>query len=259
MPSAMRLRRSLPVTLMEAKEEAFESLRTLRPGFCLQYGRRTARGVARSPDSGDSGLPADPVPRLRPLTLAFCLDKARTKEILAYNDSRPPPFALIRSMEEFEETRVRFPPMVKPLHEGSSKGIYNSCVVRNPEDLEREVRTILDAYHEPALVEEFLPGREFTVAILGNGDDLRVLPIVEIRFDALPAGMNPIYSYEAKWVWDRSDKPLEIFTCPASIDEPLAVGDRVALPADLPGAPVPRLGPHRRPPGRQRGSPIFLR
>jgi D-alanine-D-alanine ligase len=124
-------------------------------------------------------------------------------------------------MEEFEEARLRFPSIVKPLHEGSSKGIYNSCVVRDPEALEQEVRAVLDTYGEPALVEEFLPGREFTVALLGNGDDVRALPIVEISFDALPAGMNHIYSYEAKWVWDRSDAPLEIFSCPAQISRDL--------------------------------------
>ena len=77
---------------------------------------------------------------------------------------------------------------------------------------------MLDVYHEPALVEEFLPGREFTVAIMGNGPELSILPIVEIKFDSLPAGMNPIYSYEAKWVWDTTDAPLEIFECPARLD-----------------------------------------
>jgi len=156
-----------------------------------------------------------------PLTLAVCLDKARTKEILSYHRIPNAPFSLVRSMEEFEDTRVRFPAIVKPLHEGSSKGIYNSCVVRDAVELEREVRTVLSTYHQPALVEEFLPGREFTVAMLGNGDDLRVLPVVEIMFDALPAGMNPIYSYEAKWIWDTTDRPLEIYGCPARLDGPL--------------------------------------
>jgi len=66
-----------------------------------------------------------------------------------------------------------------------------------------------------------LPGREFTVAVLGNGSDLRILPIVEINFDALPEGVNPIYSYEAKWVWDREEDPLQIFTCPAVLDASL--------------------------------------
>jgi len=79
------------------------------------------------------------------------------------------------------------------------------------------VSWLLDNYREPALVEEFLPGREFTVAILGNGRDVRVLPVVEIRFDSLPDGVNPIYSYEAKWVWDLSTHPLNIFRCPAEL------------------------------------------
>ncbi len=79
---------------------------------------------------------------------------------------------------------------------------------------------MLDTYRQPALIEEFLPGREFTVALLGNGADLQVLPIVEINLASLPAGVNPIYSYEAKWIWDTEENPLSIFTCPAPL-EPL--------------------------------------
>jgi D-alanine-D-alanine ligase len=89
--------------------------------------------------------------------------------------------------------------------------------VSNSQELKREVTTIIERYNEPALVEEYLSGREFTVAMLGNGTDLNVLPIVEIKFDSLPAGVNPIYSYEAKWIWDRSDNPLDIFACPANL------------------------------------------
>jgi D-alanine-D-alanine ligase len=156
-----------------------------------------------------------------PLTLGICLDKARAKEILAYNGIRTAPFTVVRSMDQFDDGRVHFPAMVKPLHEGSSKGIYNSSVVNSREELERETCKVLSTYSEPALVEEFLPGREFTVAIMGNGRDVRVLPIVEIKFDALPPGVNPIYSYEAKWIWDTTDKPLEIFDCPAKLDPAL--------------------------------------
>jgi D-alanine-D-alanine ligase len=128
---------------------------------------------------------------------------------------------VIDSLAGLDDLRLRFPSIVKPLHEGSSKGVYDSCVVRTPEELEREVRTVIETYREPALVEEFLYGREFTVALLGNGDDVQVLPIVEISFAALPPGANPIYSYEAKWVWDIREKPLEIFQCPARVDDGL--------------------------------------
>jgi D-alanine-D-alanine ligase len=71
------------------------------------------------------------------------------------------------------------------------------------------------------LVEEYLPGAEFTCAVLGNGDDAAVLPIVGMRYDALPDGSLPVYGYEAKWLWDRPERPLEIFECPARIDDAL--------------------------------------
>ena len=70
-------------------------------------------------------------------------------------------------------------------------------------------------------MEEFLPGREFTVAVLGNGTETEVLPIVEINFDQLPKDLIPIYSYEAKWVADTRANPLDIFSCPAKIDHVL--------------------------------------
>lgn len=206
------------VALVEANEEAFPRLRALRPCFVFNI----AEGLYGS--SRESQIPAIlemlRIPYLGsdPLTLGICLDKSRAKEILAYHGIPTPSFAVIAGMEDFEDVRVKFPSIVKPLHEGSSKGVYDSCVVRTPEELEREVRTVHSTYGEPALVEEFLTGREFTVAIMGNGAGARVLPIVEIKFDALPPGANPIYSYEAKWLWDTVEKPLDIYGCPADLE-----------------------------------------
>lgn len=217
------------VHMIEADEGAYQKLLENRPDFAFNMSEGLY-GVSR-----EAQIPAMlemlQVPYLGsdPLTLAVCLDKARAKEILAYHGIPTAPFTVVRSMDEFSskigfrsgggQSRIKFPAIVKPLHEGSSKGIYNSCVVRNSGDLEREVRIVLTTYNQPALVEEFLSGREFTVAILGNGASVRTLPIVEIKFDALPPGMNPIYSYEAKWIWDTTEDPLKIFQCPAELDE----------------------------------------
>jgi D-alanine-D-alanine ligase len=209
------------VIMIEADEHAFEKLRRRDCDFVFNI----AEGLHGS--SREAQIPAMldmlQIPYLGsdPLTLGICLDKSRAKEVLAHYGVATAPFNVVHSMEELQDARVRFPSIVKPLHEGSSKGVYDSCVVRSPKDLEREVKTILEVYREPALVEEFLTGREFTVALLGNGDDVRVLPIVEIRFDALPPGANPIYSYEAKWVWDTRETPLEIFHCPAALPDSL--------------------------------------
>jgi D-alanine-D-alanine ligase len=152
-----------------------------------------------------------------PLTLNLCLDKSRTKEILAYYELPTSRFRVV-SENNFSFNSLHYPLMVKPLHEGSSIGIRNNSLVTTNQEMRERVVWLLDAYHEPALVEEFLPGREFTVPIIGNGADARVLPIVEIVFDSLPRGVNPIYSYEAKWIWDQSSNPLEIFKCPARLD-----------------------------------------
>ncbi len=209
------------VVMIEANEMAFEKFRTLRPDFVFNIAEGMY-GVSR-----EAQIPAMlemlQIPYLGsdPLTLGICLDKARAKEILSHHKIPTAGFSVIGSMNDFEDVRLKFPAMVKPLHEGSSKGIYNSCVVHNPDELANEVKIILDTYNEPALVEDFLPGREFTVGMLGNGDDVQVLPIVEIKFDALPSGVNPIYSYEAKWIWDQTESPLDIFECPAQLNEPL--------------------------------------
>ena len=152
-----------------------------------------------------------------PLTLNLCLDKARAKEVLAFNRLPTPRFRVI-SAEKISKNGLSYPVIVKPLYEGSSMGICNNSLVRSHEEMHERVRWVLDEYNEPALVEEYMAGREFTVAILGNGPSARVLPIVEIKFDSLPEGMNPIYSYEAKWIWDQPSNPLQIFECPAQLD-----------------------------------------
>jgi D-alanine-D-alanine ligase len=92
--------------------------------------------------------------------------------------------------------------IVKPLHEGSSKGIFERSVVTTADELSQQLLEVLTVYKQPALVEAFLAGREFTVGLLGNGDSVETLPIVEITFEHLPAHSRKIYSYEAKWLWD---------------------------------------------------------
>jgi len=110
---------------------------------------------------------------------------------------------------------------MKPVAEGSGKGIFNSSFVNNMNDLHERLSENLQNYKQPFIVEEFLPGREFTVALLGNGNHTEILPIVEINFSELPDDLIPIYSFEAKWIADTRENPLDIFSCPAKVDKPL--------------------------------------
>lgn len=207
------------VSLVNAASDPCGEFRRLRPDlvFNIAEGLNGASREAQVPAMLDFlGLPytgSDPV------TLGVCLDKQRTKEILAYHRIPTPRFTVVRALAEVPQ-RLRYPLLVKPTLEGSSKGVTDKALVQNRRELLRQVDWVLSSYGQPALIEEFLPGREFTVALLGNGAELRTLPIVEIDFSTLPAGVNPIYSFEAKWLWDREEDPLKIFACPAPL-EPL--------------------------------------
>jgi len=215
------LSRHEEVVLIEADEDAYERLRGARPDMVFNM----AEGLWG--ESREAQLPAMmemlriPYTGSSPLTLGLCLNKARTKELLSRYGIPTARFAVVGDHSANPERYLNFPMVVKPLYEGSSKGIKNDSVVSCPEELKARVRTVIEDYRQPALVEEYLDGREFTVALIGNGPALNVLPIVEINYSALPEGVNHIYSYEAKWILDRPENPLDIFTCPAPVNERL--------------------------------------
>lgn len=208
--------------LIEADKEAFAKLDSSRPDMVFNM----AEGVWG--ESRESQLPAImemlriPYTGSSPLTLALCLNKARAKEVLSHYGIPTPRFFVAKDAGVEIERYLSFPVMVKPLYEGSSKGITNDSLVLDPAAFKDKVSNIVSEYRQPSLVEEFIGGREFTVALLGNGDGLKVLPIVEINYSSLPEGVNPIYSYEAKWVLDRPEAPLNIFSCPADISDRLS-------------------------------------
>ncbi|MEW6359882.1 MAG: D-alanine--D-alanine ligase [Planctomycetota bacterium] len=218
------------VTLIEADEEAFGTLRALRPDlvFNIAEGRNGAGREAQIPAILE--MLDIPYTGSDPVTLGICLDKSRTKEILAYHGIPTPRFIVVEKAEEING-QAFLPAVAKPLWEGSSKGITDDCLVHDAAALRRKVAQLARRYRQPVLVEEYLPGREFTAAVLGNGAGARVLPLVEMDFSALPAGANPMYSYEAKWVWDDPEKPIEVHRCPAEMDDGLrqAVEDVVKM------------------------------
>ncbi|MEJ2635308.1 MAG: ATP-grasp domain-containing protein [Calditrichia bacterium] len=153
-----------------------------------------------------------------PLTLAICLNKARAKEVLSYYLIPTPAFRVFYPLQEINVEEVEFPAIVKPVSEGSSKGIFNDSVVLNATDAKKKIREKIQRYNQPVMIERFLTGDEYTVAIWGNGDDIEILPVVAINYQNLPEGAQPIYSYEAKWIWDTPQQPLEIFQCPATLE-----------------------------------------
>jgi len=219
------------VTLIDAVEDVYDALRADRPDIVFNMAEGSSGPCREGHVPSILEYLDIPYTASDPLTLNICLDKARTKEILSFHGLPTARFRVVAE-KDFSFNSLHYPLVVKPLYEGSSIGIWDNSLVRTRKDMRERVSWLLDRFNEPALVEEYLDGREFTVAILGNGTEARVLPIVEIKFDTLPRGVNPIYSYEAKWIWDRSEDPLQIFECPARLDEELQLEiERMCLQA----------------------------
>lgn len=209
------------VTLIEANNDAFLKLKELKPDIVFNFAEGLT-GVNR-----ESHIPAMlemlqiPYSGSDALTLGICLDKSRAKEILTYHKIPNAKFLVANRVEDIKNTSFDFPLIVKPISEGSSKGIFSSSFVKNTKELEDEINRILISYNQPALIEEFLPGREFTVAVLGNGEEAEALPIIEIRYEDFPQDVVPLYSYEAKWILDTKENNFDVFECPAKLDSNL--------------------------------------
>jgi D-alanine-D-alanine ligase len=214
---ALALRRGgCKVIKIEANLDAYSKLRRLKPDIVFNIAEGL-HGEAR-----ESHIPVIlemlriPYTGSGPTTLAICLDKALTHKILSAHGIPSPKFQVFKRADEKISDDLSFPLVIKPLAEGSSKGVRSSSLVKDEQSLRKQLSWVIKTYNQPAIAEEFLPGREFTVGLIGNESPI-VLPIVEIRVDKLPSGASPIYSYEAKWIWDTPEKPLDIFECPANI------------------------------------------
>lgn len=215
------LRERYDVVPIESDENSFLKLKKAQPDLVFNISERLLGPSRESHIPSLCEILELPYTGSDPLTLGICLHKSRAKEILTYHGIPNPHFWVVESFSDIPNS-LRYPVIVKPLFEGSSKGIGDNSVVTNEHDLFCRVQDISLIYNQAAIVEQFISGREFTVGILGNHPRFEVLPIVEIDHGQLPAGANPIYSYEAKWIWDQACDPLQIFYCPAVITNDLA-------------------------------------
>ena len=136
-----------------------------------------------------------------PLVCAVTLDKGMAKRIVRDSGVRTPAFEIVHSMDEIGAFGLDYPLFVKPLCEGTSKGIDARSKISDSRALVEVCGHLLERHRQPVLVEEYLPGREFTAGIVGTGSNARVIGIMEImiRKDAPVAD----YSYQVKCDWER--------------------------------------------------------
>lgn len=152
-----------------------------------------------------------------PLALGTALNKPRVKEILSANGIRTPGHQVFKVAEKIVlKDGMDFPLIVKPSREDASVGISDKSVVYSLPELRKLVRYIWAEFDQPALVEQYIEGREFNVAILGNKRPI-VLPISEIDFSGLTPGMHKIVSYAAKWMNGTVEYEGTKGVCPAQL------------------------------------------
>jgi len=131
-----------------------------------------------------------------PLACAATLDKAVAKQLVAAAGVATPQFRVVAAPADAVADGLRFPLFAKPLAEGTGKGVDARSRIDSPASLTTVCRDLLARFHQPVLVEEYLPGREVTVGILGTGTDARVLGTLEVRIHAGAPATD--YSYEVK-------------------------------------------------------------
>lgn len=199
------------VIAIEADENAFIKLKKHRKEIDLVF--NIAEGLGG--DARESQIPlfcevlGIAYTHSSPTVHAIKLDKEFTKYLLEGAELVKVP------------GRSKFPLIVKPNKEGSSKGIMDANVVYNKKELEKRISVISKSIGGEILVEEYIDGREFTVSVIGNEDPI-VLPIVEQKFDFLPKGMNKMASYELKWLYeDKLENLKDAYDCPAKISKKL--------------------------------------
>ena len=202
----------------DVNEKTFELLRKAKVDFAFNVCERFNGNSFFEPHvAAMLELLGIPYTGSGPLTLALCMNKVRVKEILAHNGIPTPRFQVFTSRNKKLDPELKFPLIVKPSCMDNSIGITNDCVVHTEKELRSKVGYINNIYGQPALVEEYIDGRELAVGVLGNGANATVFPISEYTFGDLPENMNKILDYDAKWNQESDIYKGSSEICPAEL------------------------------------------
>ncbi len=220
------------VHFLEADYTLPEALNNLRPQICFNIAEGLQGNGREAHVPALCELMGIPYTASRVVPSAVSLDKTLTKRI--WRDAGLPTANFIEasSLADLDQIPFEFPMFVKPAREGSGMGITQSSIVNDPRELTSRVETITRAYSQPVLIEEYLPGREFTVGFIGNpgspenrpNKDLydregyHWLPIMEI--DSQGSISPSVYGHEAKCI-DIGRDGAPNYLCPANITEQL--------------------------------------
>lgn len=216
------------VIRLEADETLVDAVRRAAPDICFNI----AEGLQG--DSRESQVPAllemlgIPYTGSKVLAHAISLDKATTKRIWRDFGLPTAPFQVFYQGNEPLDRQLSYPLFVKPVREGTGMGINDCSIVYDEAGLRRQARWVIQTYHQPALVEGYLPGREFTVGLIGNtlspGEKrwnglynergFHIFPVLEI--DASVGVSQGLYNADSK-SYNPGEEGAPLYLCPADI------------------------------------------
>ena len=204
------------VTFLEGNVSLFETLPRVKPDICFNLCE------GHFGDGREAHVPAIlemlriPYTGSQVLTLALALDKPMTKRVLTFHDLPTPPFQVFERVTEPLDPELTFPLFVKPSREGTGMGVSAESIVRDEEQLRTQLGRLFERYHQPALAERYIEGREVTVGLVGNlrspvawrvPDDteasrivkgLHFFPALEVDMAAYPVEEAGIYTSRIK-------------------------------------------------------------
>lgn len=161
-----------------------------------------------------------------PLVMALTLHKGLTKTVVRESGVPTAPFRTVHQLSDLQNLPLPFPVFVKPVAEGTGKGITPKSICRSHAELESTCRELLTTYEQPVLVETYLPGREFTVGIIGTGRRAEVIGTLEILL--LNEAEPGVYSYVNK---ERCEELVEYRLVSPADDRQVQQAEQVALDA----------------------------
>ncbi|OQB20485.1 MAG: D-alanine--D-alanine ligase [Firmicutes bacterium ADurb.Bin182] len=201
------------VELMEATGELLNTLSQSKPDIVFNFAEGISGRGREAQVPAIMNLLRIPFSGSDETTLCIALDKALAKRLVASYHIKTPKYKIVFHENPKPIHNFSLPAIVKPNAEGSSKGISDVAIATGIEELNRLVSRNISIYRQNMLVEEYIEGREYTVALLGNDSDLKVFPPMEIihRDQSKPFH---IYSYSVK----QNCMELIKYECPASVD-----------------------------------------
>ena len=161
-----------------------------------------------------------------PLTMTLALHKNLAKTIVRQAGLPTPDFALVERIADIDKVDLPLPLFAKPVAEGTSKGISADSKISSPQALRQSCTTLLEQFHQPVLVETYLPGREFTVGLAGGGDTAEVLGTLEVILH--PHAEADVYSYRNK---EECEDLVHYKLVGAESDDQVRQSEEIALAA----------------------------